>query len=65
MKPFNYDQMTYEERKQYRTEQYNKMHGRKYITCTCCNGSGYYDDGSGHHCSCCEGTGKVLEDGQE
>ncbi len=31
------------------------------ITCTACNGSGYYDHNGSPECGCCDGTGKCAE----
>ena len=50
---------TYKERKQYRTEYFNKyIKGWKQTNCIACNGSGYYDNTNSPICSSCEGTGK-------
>lgn len=56
----------YFERKQKRTEWFFKyVYKNKLVTCTACNGSGYYDNTDQHgrtpECSSCEGTGKTKE----
>ena len=54
--------MSFNERKQKRKEHYEKnIKGWKEISCTACNGSGYYDhfiNGKTPKCSSCKGTGK-------
>jgi DnaJ-class molecular chaperone len=57
--------MDFRERKAARTEYYFKyIYKWKLVTCTACNGSGYYDTtrhGRTPRCSSCEGTGKERE----
>jgi len=58
--------MDFRERKAARTEYYFKyIYKKKLVTCTACNGSGYYDNtdryGRTPRCSSCEGTGKERE----
>ena len=58
--------MDFKERKAARTEYYFKyIYKKKLVTCTACNGSGYYDNtdryGRTPRCSSCEGTGKERE----
>lgn len=56
--PFN----GYFERKKKRTEWFFKyVYKNKQVTCTACNGSGYYDNTNSPKCSSCEGTGKTKE----
>lgn len=51
--------MNFRERKQARTEHYEKyVKGWKQRACSACNGSGYYDDNGSPKCGACEGTGK-------
>jgi DnaJ-class molecular chaperone len=56
----------YRERKRKRTEWFFKyIFKKKLVTCTACNGSGYYDNtvnGRTPKCSSCDGTGKERED---
>ncbi len=51
----------YHQRKAARLLDYLKIHGKKLITCTACNGSGRYDDKGSPRCGLCNGTGKVRE----
>jgi DnaJ-class molecular chaperone len=55
----------YQKRKKERTERFFKtIYKKKLITCTACNGSGYYDTtirGKIPKCSSCNGTGKERE----
>jgi DnaJ-class molecular chaperone len=51
--------MSFHERKQIRTEYYERfVKGWKLRNCTACNGSGYYDNHGSPRCGSCEGTGK-------
>ena len=51
--------MDFKERKQKRTEYFEKyVKGWKQRPCTSCNGSGYYDYNGSPKCSNCNGTGK-------
>jgi len=55
----------YFERKRQRTEWFFKyLYKKKMVTCTACNGSGYYDNtvyGRTPKCSSCDGTGKERQ----
>ena len=57
--------MNYLERKKLRKSWYEKyVHGNKLVTCTACDGSGYYDhniNGRTPKCGSCNGTGKTHE----
>lgn len=47
-------------RKKARKEHYQRfVMGKKFVTCTACNGSGHYDNDKSPPCACCNGTGKV------
>lgn len=48
-------------RKAERTSLYWGRHGCKLVTCTACNGSGYYDARNSPKCDCCGGTGRCRE----
>ena len=51
--------MTFHERKRKRTAHYlANIYMHKLVTCTACNGSGYYDNSDGSHCGGCDGTGR-------
>lgn len=51
--------MSFQERKQQRTEYYRKyIHGWKQRKCVACNGSGRYDNNGSPPCGACDGTGK-------
>lgn len=50
--------MNFRERKQKRTENYEKnIKGWKLRPCTACNGTGYYDHNGSPKCGACRGTG--------
>ncbi len=55
----------YHKRKLARTEYFKKyVYKNKLVTCTACNGSGYYDNtvnGRTPKCGSCGGTGKERE----
>lgn len=55
----------FRERKKKRTERYFKEeYKKKWVVCTACNGSGYYDhciNGKTPKCGACNGTGKERE----
>ena len=51
----------YHRRKDARRKKFAARHGKKLVTCTACNGSGYYDHNGSPPCGCCNGTGKVRE----
>ena len=52
-------QMNFRERKEQRRLHYEKyVKGWKLVTCTACNGSGYYDNYNSPRCGCCGGSGK-------
>ena len=54
--------LTFKQRKEIRTEIFNKfVKGNKLVNCTACNGSGYYDNNGSPKCGACDGTGKVRE----
>ena len=57
-----YNRQKYKELKRLYYENY--IHGNKSITCTACNGSGYYDTtirGRVPKCESCEGTGREKQ----
>jgi len=57
-----YDRQKYKELKRLYYEKY--IHGNKSVTCTACNGSGYYDTtirGRVPKCGSCEGTGREKQ----
>lgn len=52
---------TFKERKQQRTEHYEKyVKGWKTRSCSACSGSGYYDNDGSPACGGCDGTGLEL-----
>ena len=53
----------WKKRKELRRLEYVKMHGKKLIKCTACNGSGHYDHNGSPPCGCCQGAGKVSDHG--
>lgn len=61
-----YHELTYQERKQLRRENYEKYHkGWKQRKCTACNGSGRYDHNNSPKCGGCNGSGKERYKPQE
>lgn len=53
---------TWLERKANRRDYYERyVRGWKLVTCTACNGSGYYDANGSPPCGCCGGTGMMRD----